>query len=157
MKKKIGIKAWAWWLLALIGIVTFILANGLMDNTASHAFSDWFAGLFGLSLTAESETGEFFLRKFAHITEYALLGFVLQTVWRLINKKGRKLLVCCPLLCVLAVGILDEIFQSFGSRNSAVSDVLLDFFGGVMGMIMATVVYRIGKKHTKHIGGKRNE
>ncbi len=150
-------KAWIWWLVALGLSILFILVNSLLDYDASHAFSGWFVGLLGLDSQAGPETGDFLLRKIAHVTEYALLGFLTQTVRTLLQNQGKKISIWLPLFCVLAVGVLDEFFQSFSNRTGAVSDVLLDFTGGVAGILIALFIYRAVKKHKKHIGGNTHE
>ena len=157
MKKKIAVKAWIWWLLALIGIVGFILTNGLLDYSASHAFSGWLVRLLGVDSKAGAETGDFFLRKLAHITEYSLLGLLTQTIRISLKKQGKNISIWLPLFCVLAVGVLDEFFQSFSNRTGAVSDVLLDFIGGIAGVLIATLIFCIVKKHKNHIGGNTHE
>lgn len=157
MKKNFAVKAWIWWLLALIGIVGFILINGLLDYNASHAFSGWLVRLLGLDSKAGAEIGDFLLRKLAHITEYSLLGLLTQTIRISLKKQGKNISIWLPLFCVLAVGILDEFFQSFSSRTGAVSDVLLDFIGGIAGVLVATLISCIVKKHKNHIGGNTHE
>lgn len=157
MKKKIAVKAWIWWLLALIGIVGFILTNGLLDYSASHAFSGWLVRLLGVDSKAGAETGDFLLRKLAHITEYSLLGLLTQTIRISLKKQGKNISIWLPLFCVLAVGVLDEFFQSFSNRTGAVSDVLLDFIGGIAGVLVATLIFCIVKKHKNHIGGNTHE
>ena len=157
MKKKIAVKAWIWWLLALIGIVGFILTNGLLDYSASHAFSGWLVRLLGVDSKAGAETGDFLLRKLAHITEYSLLGLLTQTIRISLKKQGKNISIWLPLFCVLAVGVLDEFFQSFSNRTGAVSDVLLDFIGGIAGVLVATLISCIVKKHKNHVGGNTHE
>ena len=157
MKKKIAVKAWIWWLLALIGIVGFILTNGLLDYSASHAFSGWLVRLLGVDSKAGAETGDFLLRKLAHITEYSLLGLLTQTIRISLKKQGKNISIWLPLFCVLAVGVLDEFFQSFSNRTGVVSDVLLDFIGGIAGVLIATLIFCIVKKHKNHIGGNTHE
>ncbi len=157
MKKKIAVKAWIWWLLALIGIVGFILTNGLLDYSASHAFSGWLVRLLGVDSKAGAETGDFLLRKLAHITEYSLLGLLTQTIRISLKKQGKNISIWLPLFCVLAVGVLDEFFQSFSNRTGVVSDVLLDFIGGIAGVLVATLIFCIVKKHKNHIGGNTHE
>ena len=159
MKKNFAVKAWIWWLLTLIGIVGFILTNGLLDYSASHAFSGWLVRLLGVDSKAGAETGDFLLRKLAHITEYSLLGLLTQTIRISLKKQGKNISIWLPLFCVLAVGVLDEFFQSFSNRTGTVSDVLLDFIGGLLGMLLAMCLCKwIKNKKAKNIsGGKRNE
>lgn len=152
MKKNFAVKAWIWWLLALIGIVGFILINGLLDYNASHAFSGWLVRLLGLDSKAGAEIGDFLLRKLAHITEYSLLGLLTQTIRFLLKKQGKNIKSWVPLLFILAVGILDEFFQSFSSRTGAVSDVILDFAGAMLG-IGVVVVFRECQRRVRQ---KRN-
>lgn len=136
-------------LFALIGIgiiVVFILGNALLDYNVSHAFSGWLVRLLGLNTNGRVENNDFLLRKIAHITEYACLGFLIQTAKTLWQKQGKSISFWCSLFCLLGVGVLDEFIQSFSNRTSSVSDVLLDFMGGVLGMVLAALLFGIIEK-----------
>ena len=75
----------------------------------------------------------YFVRKAAHFTEYFILAVLLLFMFRtfnvsLWNQGGYSLFL------VLLCAVLDEYFQSFVFRTSSVSDVVLDFCGGLFGV-----------------------
>lgn len=140
-------------------IVLFIMVNALLSYNNSHLFSGWLAGFLGMDDKGAVENGDFVLRKVAHIIEYALLGAVIQWGRDSFEKQNKKTSVWLPLFTILSMGVLDEFFQGFRGRGSAVSDVLLDFAGGLLGMLMVMCLCKwIKNKKAKNIsGGKRNE
>ncbi len=150
---------WIFWLFALGFIIVFILGNALLDYNASHALSGWLVRLLRMDFRAGAENTDFFLRKIAHITEYTLLGLLIQMARILLKKQNKNISIWLPLFCILSIGVLDEFFQSFSGRTSVVSDVILDFMGGLLGMIITALLHITitRKKQKNHIGGKCNE
>lgn len=134
---------WIWLLIAtIVGITIFILANSLLGFQASHIFSRWVAGLFG-NPSADIEKTDMLVRKIAHVGEYALLGAVAMVLFRWAKKNKKRCSIWCVLFSLLAMGVLDEFFQSFSSRTSAVSDILLDFSGGLLGILLTTAFIKV--------------
>lgn len=86
------------------------------------------------------------IRKCAHITEYMVFTLiVLFTLKSFKVERGYRILIAL-LVCIL-LGLTDEYYQSFiPGRGSKVSDVFIDFFGG----ILACIFYTIGE-HIKKI------
>lgn len=85
------------------------------------------------------------IRKLAHFTEYALLGFALLLH---ISQVQKKISVRLPALWAWGIGTLyaasDEFHQSFvGGRGPAVTDVMIDSAGVIAGaLIMAWLLHR---------------
>lgn len=81
-------------------------------------------------------SAEGFIRKLAHFTEYACVGFLsysIVVIWFGTIWKGRLLVV---LQLLLSAGA-DELHQYFvPGRNAAVKDVLIDTAGGIAGMLV---------------------
>ena len=128
----------------------FILGNALLGYNASHAISGWLVSLLGLNEGATVGEGDFILRKIAHVLEYAVLGILVTMLCVLLKKNQKRMCVWFSLFFFLSVGVLDEFFQSFSSRTSAVSDVLLDFGAAVVGMAMVhgvSKMMQIAKKN----------
>ena len=80
----------------------------------------------------------FIIRKLAHFTEYALLGFSLLLH---ITQLRKKLSVRLPLLWAWGIGTVyaasDEIHQAFvGGRGPAVTDVMIDSAGVIAGVLI---------------------
>lgn len=92
------------------------------------------------------------IRKGAHFSEYALLGFFLMLHIRQLQKKTR---VCLPWLWSWGIGTLyavsDEIHQGFvGGRCPAVTDVLIDSCGVIAGTALALLVLRCRDRKKVH-------
>ena len=119
----------------LILLVLFIWGNSCLPKRVSSQESGWvtellrpiFEALFG-----EEAVTEHFVRKLAHFTEYAALGFV-----------SAFLMLCLPIRAAwrvtysamgnLIVALLDETIQIFSGRGPMIQDVWLDFSGAVFG------------------------
>lgn len=84
---------------------------------------------------------QFFVRKAAHLTEYAILAMVL---WRAIVRgtnaaRGMAILYVNVWLAATLVGALDEYHQSFvPSRGAAWGDVLIDSGGAIFGLLIGS-------------------
>ena len=79
------------------------------------------------------QTLSYFVRKTAHFTEYFILGVLLFFTFRVFNVSLWNQGIY-SLFLVLLCAVLDEYFQSFVFRTSSVSDVMLDFCGGLIGV-----------------------
>jgi len=94
----------------------------------------WAGFIFFLSSQPDLKSGlpnewDFFLRKLAHITEYAILTFLLIRALSEYQLSERKILVFSVSLAVF-YAFSDEYHQYFIlGRVGAVSDVLIDCFG----------------------------
>ena len=84
----------------------------------------------------------FFVRKAAHLTEYAILAgllcralhFWVDAFWR------RAAVALAPVLIFAAV---DEFHQSFvASRTSSLGDVLLDWNGALFGLMICAMIWK---------------
>jgi len=76
--------------------------------------------------------------KFAHILEYAPLGFLLMRALKGTKRAlplGASMAIVVPFL--LVCGISDEIHQSFvPGRDPSISDLACDLIGGVIGSLL---------------------
>jgi VanZ family protein len=88
-----------------------------------------------------------YIRKLAHLTEYAALAFFAARFFWLSGKSYlRKHPYRLALAIVLLVAAADEINQSFNpTRTGSVNDVLLDFLGG---LIMVGSIWVLEKRRT---------
>lgn len=138
------------WLLAVAATVAFIWQQSTLAPADSAATSDAVGGVL-ISLFGGTETplGAFFsryLRKLAHFAEFFVLGLECEAYLA-----GRHTLrgSIALLLFGLGVAATDEFIQIFSGRGSAVSDVLLDFFGylsGVAALFVAVLLTSYLKK-----------
>lgn len=75
------------------------------------------------------------VRKAAHFTEYAVLGFFMGLQW--VRRDGRSRFLLPEGLC-LAVAAVDECIQLFvGGRAGQLRDVCIDLGGATLGLVIA--------------------
>lgn len=87
------------------------------------------------------------LRKLAHFTEYLILALLVANAFNTFKKRPKDAIIYI-LFIVLFYAVTDEYHQLFiDGRNSKITDVLIDFTGGIIGMIMFYTLYHLkGKK-----------
>lgn len=85
---------------------------------------------------------EFFLRKGAHLFIFFVFGLLTYRVWgRFV--KNPVLSFSGALLCVLFYASADELHQKLtGGRTPLWQDVMLDTFGGLLGIFFSFFFYR---------------
>lgn len=94
-----------------------------------------------LPTTAKEEKFNLFLRKNAHAFEYLVLAILVSAVLFAFNYKGKKAIIYIMFVCLL-YAVIDEFHQSFvPGRTSLVSDVLIDFLGSLIGMVLFYLAY----------------
>ena len=86
----------------------------------------------------------FYIRKLAHVTEYAILGFLaVRAFFQWSSPPRFKFAFALSLLVVVMVAAADEFNQSFNSlRTSSAGDVLLDCIGGLFAIVNYLVIRR---------------
>ena len=87
----------------------------------------------------------YFVRKAAHFIEYLILGVLLFLMFRIFNVSLWNQGIY-SLFLVLLCAVLDEYFQSFVFRTSSVSDVMLDFCSGLIGVSVLLGVTRYNQR-----------
>lgn len=87
----------------------------------------------------------YFVRKAAHFTEYFILAVLLFLMFRTFNVSLWNQGIY-SLFLVLLCAVLDEYFQSFVFRTSSVSDVMLDFCSGLIGVSVLLGVTRYNQR-----------
>ncbi|MBE5905175.1 MAG: VanZ family protein [Lachnospiraceae bacterium] len=91
------------------------------------------------------------VRKVAHLFIYNLLGFFgYYLLWRLDHRRNSFKKILAILLLIVFVATLDEINQYYsGGRGSSIHDVLLDLFGGCIGIYIVFML-RDFKRHIQN-------
>lgn len=124
-------------------------ANGSMQNT-SRVIRPLLIFLFPNSPEETINAYHGYIRKLAHLTEYAILAF-----WaaRAFSTSAlnllRKFWFIFAFALVFVVASIDEYNQSFDSlRTSSIYDVLLDALGGAL-MIGFLMIYKYRFQKTK--------
>lgn len=149
--------------LALLGAcVWFIWSNSMQSPEASARRSELVAAYVGRVLSAifGAQSGivafaQTHIRKIAHALEFALLGFTSVMMLAILNKVTISNLAHAAFL-VLLVAVADETIQIYSNRGSSVADVVLDFAGGIGGILIACVVFIAIRGLFRMIRGNRS-
>ncbi len=87
------------------------------------------------------------VRKMAHFSEFALLGFLTALLVRHLSARIRFLRPLLqwtiPAVFCLLYAVSDEVHQIFSGRGPAVKDVLIDFAGALFGQLTAHLLIRL--------------
>lgn len=150
--------------LAVMGMIfSFSAQTGENSGALSGKITAWVVKLFvpefntfpDYEQEALLNTVGFFVRKAAHFSEFALLGFSLMLH---IQQLQKRLSICAPWLWAWAVGtgyaVTDELHQHFvGGRYPAVTDVLIDSSGVFAGLaLFSGILWWIRRRKCKSCG-----
>ena len=131
------------WLIAVL--LCFIWGNSLLPGEISGRISDWVKELLSFLLPGEVPgvtTGGGLLRKIAHFSEFAALGFCL--CWRFGMLEKRKIMA---LVYGFGAACVDETIQIFvPDRGPSPKDVAIDTCGAAVGMALLLLGYKFVKK-----------
>ena len=140
----------------LVANLAFIWGNSLMPAELSRSFSQWVKGILDFLLPSigsdEPGEGHHLLRKLAHLTEFACLGFLLSWLVRMLRESKREHYFVPLLLGALVAG-LDECIQIFvPERGPGILDVGIDTLGVTLGITLMTLYVSIKHKSWKKTG-----
>ena len=131
-------------------IVAFIWSNSCKSREESGAQSGAVTKFLQAILDPDGNIPEtsfhHFVRKTAPFVEFAILGLMVGGLFRLACQQTGRAFFSLPVLTVLLVAVLDEYIQFFTGRGSAVTDVMLDFFGGLTGLGLTLLAAFLKKK-----------
>jgi len=152
-KKKLDlIHLIVWWLIAL-GVLIFIFTNSLRDGPESMEQSSVVVEVVEPIIDPNHTLGEdlvtTIVRKAAHFTEFFLLGVSLRMMFIYVTRLTSKKIWVSPFFICLFSAVIDEFIQSFTGRTSAVSDVLIDFSGSSLAILLVMLgmlIYHLIKK-----------
>ena len=103
----------------------------------------------GELFSAFGSNGELVLRKCAHFSEYAALGFFLGGAFTAGGQRKSQRLPLC-LLCGLLTACLDETIQIFAvARGSSLIDVWIDAAGCCTGIAVHELLHRLRLEYRK--------
>ena len=129
-------------IILIILCVAFIWGNSFLTKDQSHQISlavrNFFAKIFSFdtALDAEFTSEEHILRKLAHITEFLVLGLL----FMLLNNKNTGINIIIIMFSGFLISTLDETIQLFSHRGSLVSDIWIDSFGFLIGIILGYII-----------------
>lgn len=82
-----------------------------------------------------------YIRKFAHGFEFLVLALIISSILYSFNIKNREVIIY-TLFFVLLYAVIDEFRQIYiPGRNSNVKDIVIDFIGGIGGVIIFQCVF----------------
>ena len=139
-------------LFLIVMITLFIFSNSLASYDQSHHTSDSVSQIILPNEYSDNEDVLLIVRKIAHLIEYALLGIAVTVLLKCIEKDFQRKIYSVVLFYTLFVAVLDEHIQSFSDRTSSTADILLDFAGAMIGMVLvflAVGLFRFFKRAKK--------
>ena len=133
-------------LFTVLAVLTmaFIFGNSLKNGEESNAIS---ADIVEKLLTIFHPDEEFdinlfhkLVRKAAHFTEFAMFGIFVTLLMHSTEKITGQRHMAAVFFTVLATAVMDEFIQNFTGRGSLVSDVLIDFSGAAVGILLVCLI-----------------
>jgi VanZ family protein len=138
-------------LIVWLGFISFASTDSFSAGNTSRIIGPLVLWLFPNTTPETLAVIQFFTRKIAHLTEYAILGFLAARAFRTSSRPGvrnRWFLICAALVIVYALA--DEYHQSFvPSRTASIYDSLIDMIGGLTALL---IVRRRAKDSTHERG-----
>jgi VanZ family protein len=138
-----------YWLPTFVWMVLIFSASADAQSSqhSSTLFVPLLRWLFPGMSGAEIDGWHHLLRKCAHLTEYAILAFLVRRTLRHLVESLRApwsaRLVAAVITVVFLYAASDECHQTFvPGRTALVSDVLIDTSGGAAGLVLTWVVSR---------------
>ena len=128
----------------------FIFSNSLKNADESRADSDVIVGIVENIVDKIAPGNEldwnYIVRKAAHLVEFFVLG-VFATLLSFKLEKKSWLAACIALLFAFVIACSDEFIQRFTGRGSCFSDVIIDVFGALIGVILMLLLDFALQKH----------
>jgi VanZ family protein len=137
--------AWAWfWVLACICVIWTLSSESFSGGATSQFFAPLFRWLFPEMSPREFWSAHYWVRKSAHLTEYAILAMLSFRALRLSLDVPVLRIVGLTLLLVVSVAGVDEFRQAhIATRTGSLRDVALNFVGGGLGVVLVVLVHRL--------------
>lgn len=140
-----------------ICFIFFIFSNSMFsghDSSKQSTFVMDVVNKLFARVGVHATVSEHFIRKMGHFTEYFALGSLLTITVRMYARKPLKH-IFTELFILTMVPEIDECIQKFiPNRGSSVIDVMIDFAGGLTGLMVLLLIInlidsiRIGKQES---------
>ncbi len=146
-------KALAFAVLVLL-ILCFIWGQSLLPHDASDGESRgivrWLKPILDPNDRMDGDAFHHYLRKAAHFTEYAALGFCVGGLVDAFRWKRLALRIPTSIVCCIAAASVDECIQLFiPGRGPHLRDVLLDACGAVFGLAVFALIVLLFRARRK--------
>lgn len=123
--------------------LAFIWGNSLLPGDESGAISNNVGRILALIFGPWVQQATFLIRKLAHFSEFAILGFLVSWNGKLRQVKSMSF----PILLGLLAAMTDETIQRFvPGRGSMVTDVWIDFSGILVGSAIIFFLWKRQKQ-----------
>lgn len=133
------------------GCIAFIWSNSMMSpeesSRRSKMVAEFLSRVMRMVLDDNHPIVRYLLRnirKVAHAVEFFVLGSVCVLILKVLQRANFSMMLHAVLL-LLFVAVADESIQMFTSRSAQVSDILLDFSGGMSGLCLSFFLAGVGK------------
>jgi len=128
---------------ACIGVILLFSSDEFSAGSTSRILGPILRWLFPGIGTGTLLALHLWVRKSAHLTEYAVLGLLAFRALRLSLAISLPRTALVGLVVVLAVSATDEFRQSFlASRTGSIVDVGIDLVGGALGVCLIIALHR---------------
>lgn len=143
----------------LILLLSFIWGNSMLSREASGAISgallekmntlaqgiglgeDFFSFMIDKDGDGVDEADDYYIRKAAHVTEFAALSALLRLIFEEKRRPGIRAF-SAAVLCAAA----DETIQIFSHRGSQLRDVCIDAAGAALGLGLTRLIAAVKEK-----------
>ena len=138
-------KAWRAWLAVMLCVAAIWMLSGESFSAASTSrfltpFLRWLDPDISWRAIVRAH---FFVRKAAHVTEYAILAMLAFRALRLSLDVSTPRVIGLAMGLVVAVAALDELRQSFlATRTGSLADVAINLAGGALGVALIVCFHR---------------
>ena len=125
-------------LIVWLAFISFASSDEFNASNTSRIIGPLILWLFPNTKPETLAIIHFIVRKIAHFTEYAILGFLAARAFRTSPREAisqRWFLICATLIIVYA--LFDEYHQSFvPSRTASIFDSMIDMAGGLTALLV---------------------
>ncbi|CUO45799.1 VanZ family protein [Clostridium disporicum] len=126
-----------------------LVSRFIANKETTEVFNDFRSDKSEYDLNNLYSKMNFIVRKLAHGTEYFILAFSLVMLFNNFNIRFREKFIY-SLFIVLIIALLDEFYQMYvPDRSSLVSDIVIDFIGGILGSLISSLVIYIRRSFNK--------
>jgi VanZ family protein len=125
-------------LIAWLAFISFASSDSFSAGNTSRIIGPLILWLFPNTSPETLAVVHFITRKLAHLTEYAILGFLAARAFRMSPRTAiRSRWFLISLILVVTYALIDEYHQSFvPTRTPSIWDSLIDIAGGLTALLI---------------------
>lgn len=131
------------------------LRSNRVTDYVINIFSDTYIGNILLNKVTPFKLN-IIIRKLAHAFEFWILAIALSSMFSYFKLRIRDVVIY-TLFIVLFIAVMDEFFQLFiVDRTSSVTDVLIDFCGGICAEILFLIFSKLSNRYNGKHSSRHN-